>query len=235
MISARKVRNFFLLILLTLSLAFVIFKVRHFLLNQWVIDNISISGNVQYLDPKELEPVAKEFIGKSLVFADIEALHVKLLALDWVKDAEISRSWPATLDVRLHEEKPLALLRGEKIISTEGKTLKILEGREYSIPNFVVEDEYLADAFENYFDFLSKISVVGLGINKLSHNSVEGWRINVNRDFDIVVGHSNLMARLGRFVLAYHRKLESESKTFDYVDLRYTNGVAIGWKTTNNK
>jgi cell division protein FtsQ len=46
--------------------------------------------------------------GRSIYLCPLKARRLKLLGLDWVKDASISRLWPNRLVVRLTERKPAA-------------------------------------------------------------------------------------------------------------------------------
>jgi cell division protein FtsQ len=46
----------------------------------------------------------------------------------------------------------------------------------------------------------------------------------------IVLGTNDILTRLRRFVHAYEKQLHMRQKDLAYVDLRYTSGMAIGWK-----
>ncbi|MBT6539246.1 MAG: FtsQ-type POTRA domain-containing protein [Francisellaceae bacterium] len=201
---------------------------------QWLISNVTFKNKLNYVDISELEPQLADYLGKSFLFTDLSDLHKKLLTNEWVKEVEISRNWPDTLEIKFQEEIPLAYLNQSRLVTTEGKVINSRPQVTIKLPIFEVENSYLDDAFIYYFDILSKIGPLGLGIEKLSHTAVDGWKLTLDRGFELILGHNEIMVRLTRFVLAYQRKLESLSDNFDYVDLRYTNGVAIGWKTTNN-
>ncbi len=62
----------------------------------------------------------------SMLTLDLDLIRARLIALPWVKDAEVRRRWPDRLDVRLVERRPAALWqhRGRVVlIDSEGVAL----------------------------------------------------------------------------------------------------------------
>jgi cell division protein FtsQ len=47
----------------------------------------------------------------------------------------------------------------------------------------------------------------------------------------LILGRTALVERLNRFVLAYELNLKEHIEQIVYIDCRYTNGLAIGYKT----
>lgn len=220
--------------LFAIAISFSFLYALYMIKQRWVINSVSFKSPPIYIDVDAIDPIIRAHIGKSFLFTDLNHLYINLLMNDWVKDVEVSRVWPDSLEISFHEVVPLAIISDLGVITAEGKVIETNSLQDLGLPVFEVEKEYVDDAFTYYFDILSKVSVVGLRVDKISHDAVDGWRVKVNKDFELVVGHGDVPARVTRFVLAYQRKLESMASKFAYIDLRYTNGVAIGWKTTNN-
>ena len=63
----------------------------------------------------------------------------------------------------------------------------------------------------------------------------QSLRAILNNGIMLFLGQEGLLDRLNRFTLAYHNKLEKMSHKIDYIDLRYVNGIAIGWKDNISK
>lgn len=229
-------RSLAILFTFIFTLAIILFASYsfYFVKQRWIINGVNFKNTPKYMDITSIEPIISDYIGKSFIFTDLHDLHRMLLQNDWLKDVEISRVWPDAIEVSFQEVVPLAIINGHGVITTEGKIIATNVIPRGSHPLFDVESEYIEDAFVYYFDILSKVSVVGLRIDKLSHDAVDGWKVILDKGFELVIGHDDVPARVTRFVLAYQRKLENMAENFLYVDLRYTNGVAIGWKTTNN-
>lgn len=62
----------------------------------------------------------------SMLLADLPAMRARLVALPWVKDAEIQRRWPDRLHIRVTERTPAALWQHKgrlRLIDSEGTLL----------------------------------------------------------------------------------------------------------------
>jgi len=62
--------------------------------------------------------------GVSLLSFDIDHAEERISSLPWIEGAEISRSWPSTLEVRVHEYRPLAMVN---IDNEKGGTLYYID------------------------------------------------------------------------------------------------------------
>lgn len=62
----------------------------------------------------------------SMLLADLDAMRERLVALPWVKDANIQRRWPDRLHIHIEERKPAALWQHKgrlRLIDAEGTVL----------------------------------------------------------------------------------------------------------------
>ena len=81
--------------------------------------------------------------GLPILRIDPEAARAKLLALPWVKDAEVSRQFPDTVAVYLTERQPLAVwqLKGKfALIDGDGKVIPGMDVRPFATLPLVVGD-----------------------------------------------------------------------------------------------
>lgn len=74
------------------------------------IDRIQVRGN-ERLSTGEVLALLSGLRGQSLLSADLNAWRARLLASPWVRDAELRRSLPSTIDVFLSEKAPLGIAR----------------------------------------------------------------------------------------------------------------------------
>jgi cell division protein FtsQ len=71
----------------------------------------------------------------SMLTLDLRAIRARLLALPWVKDAEVRRRWPDRLEVRLLERAPAALWQHQgrmRLIDSEGVVLPAPDLRPFA-------------------------------------------------------------------------------------------------------
>ncbi len=72
--------------------------------------NLVVEG-IHYASASQVRHVFAEDFGRSLYLVPIEKRRQQLLAIDWVEDATISKIWPSTLRVFIHERVPVAFVR----------------------------------------------------------------------------------------------------------------------------
>jgi cell division protein FtsQ len=124
------------------------------------IDRIQVRGN-ERLSTGEVLALLSGLRGQSLLSADLDAWRARLLASPWVRDAELRRSLPSTVDVFLSEKAPLGIAR--------------LDGRLYLIDDRgVLIDEY----GPQYSDFDLPM-IDGLNGKGAAAGSVDGRRVQL--------------------------------------------------------
>ncbi len=72
--------------------------------------NLVVEG-IHYASASQIRHVFAEDFGRSLYLVPIQNRRLQLLAIDWVEDATITKIWPNTLKVQVHERVPVAFVR----------------------------------------------------------------------------------------------------------------------------
>lgn len=86
---------------------------------------VHLAGNTRTQPPEILGALGFE-PGQSIFGADIQSARVRLLALDWVADAEVRRQYPDSISVSLIEKLPFALWQtsdGLFVVERSGKPI----------------------------------------------------------------------------------------------------------------
>ena len=71
--------------------------------------NLVLEG-VHYASPSQIRHVFAEDFGRSLYLVPLQKRRSELLQIDWVEEASVSKIWPNTLMVRVHERTPVAFV-----------------------------------------------------------------------------------------------------------------------------
>ena len=72
--------------------------------------NLIVEG-IHYASASQIRHVFAEDFGRSLYLVPIEKRREKLLEIDWVDQASVSKIWPNTVKVRIEERVPVAFVR----------------------------------------------------------------------------------------------------------------------------
>src|SRR5215471_5829753 len=125
------------------STAFAAVKVRnHFLTDSTYLfsrdnpDALAIQGMVYTPRSKVMRVFANDF-GHSVFAIPLDERRRRLLAIDWVEDAAVSRIWPDRLIVRLRERRPVAFVffrSGVLLIDKNGMLLDQPAQAQFAFP-----------------------------------------------------------------------------------------------------
>ena len=172
--------------------------------------------------------------GKRWLSIDLQTLRADVRQIPWVHDVSISRRWPETLRFDIQEQQPVAWWNDDHLLNPLGEVFA--PGNQQvneRMPNLAGPDGRAADVLAYYNKLQSVLAVKGLAITQLKLEPRGAWRFQVNDSFWILLGRSQVdpqrEPRLERFLTAWDRMLSSRRDQIRYLDLRYPNGLAIGW------
>lgn len=204
--------------------------------DRFPLRTVEICSPLKHLNEAELKASVSPFLDKGFFALDVQAVQACLKGLPWVQSVDIRRVWPDRLLVSV-EEKTAQAKWGEKgVLSTEGV---IFYPEVATIPEKLPQfDGPTSEALlmqQQYFALLEQLGTVGLTIQALNLSLNGTLKIVLDNGISIRLGKNTMNERMARFVLAYQGSLQAQSQRIAYVDLRYTNGLAIGWKMAGAK
>lgn len=199
--------------------------------DRFPLRTVEIQGNFKYLNGKEIQDLVSSYMKLGFFWLDINAVQKEIQALPWVSAAVIKRHWPDKLSIFIKEQIPQAIWNEVGILSTEGRLFyPELATLPDNLPHFNGPETQAHDMVQHYFTFLEMLSPLGLSIAELNIAPDGTLSMRLDNGIAIILGKAAINDRMGRFVLAYPGTLQSQSHKIAYLDLRYTNGLAVGWK-----
>lgn len=230
--NARKVfslKKFFLLFL-TVGITWggvLLFSPEHF-----PIRDVKISGDLSYLDPQRLNDIVLQHAQKGFFRVGVSDLKHDLIQIPWIKSVGVRRLWPNQLAIKIVGYTPVARWEDQQFIASEGKLitptkpLKDLQLVQLSGPlgrHLLVWEK--AQAIQ------AQLKPLGLRLAHLKMAPRGAWELSLDNGIKVVLGREDVMARVERFVLAYEHLISENPAAIEYVDMRYTSGFAVGWKS----
>jgi len=160
----------------------------------------------------------------------------RLLAIDWVEDASVSRVWPDRLVIRIRERKPVAFVSfrsGPLLIDAQGVLLEPPAQAQFSFPvlSGVREEQTEADRRRDVRAFLQvqeEMGYLAKEVSEVDASDPENIRIVAQVDRRVVtllLGDANFAQRFQNFLNHYPeiRKGSPQAKVFDLrLDGRFT-------------
>jgi cell division protein FtsQ len=190
-------------------------------------DALTIDG-LRYGSRAKVQRIFAEDADHSVFAVPLEERRRRLLAIDWVEDAAVSRVWPDRLAVRIHERKPVAFVEVQSavmLIDGQGMLLEPPPQAQFSFP--VLSGVRAEDSPERRMEAVRALldveDALGPAMKDVSEvNAVDPGNIHVlaqleGRVVELILGEDNFGPRYRNFLKHYPEihKRSPEVRVFD--------------------
>lgn len=201
------------------------------------ITTVKIIGQRHFLSANVLQETTVPYLQSGFFRLKVSSLQAQLLSLPWIKQVEVRKVWPNQLVIKFEEHTPAAywINKGIKkgLISQTGtlffpemKNLKNME-----LPFLEGPENRSTLVWQQWLQMNNTLADLNLKITHLSLVARGAWQLRLSNGFSVILGRNDELNRLQAFAKAYERHLKDRQFEIASVDLRYTNGMAVGWRT----
>jgi cell division protein FtsQ len=197
-----------------------------------------------YASTSQIRHVFAPDFGRSLYLVPIDSRRQELLAIDWVQEATVSKTWPNTLKVHIDERRPVAFIRLPAnrrtglsefaLIDKDGYILRPRTKAKFTLPviNGISESEDRDNRrarVHRVLGMLDSIGPLAVHVSEVDASDVNDLIVAEhmdNRILSLLVGDENYQSRMSNFVNNYNEiKLKRpDATTFD---LRVDNLITV--------
>ena len=196
------------------------------------IDRVQVKGTFQYLVKSDLYAAIGELSNSGFFSVDVHAVKQAAESLAWVDRASVRRVWPNILQVEIIEQIPLAKWKDGRVVNRRGEMIDAENGSQLSALPLFSGPEGASKILAKRFQLISgQLSVLNLSVAALAINERRAWRVSLSNGLHLLLGRSANEMQIARFSEAYKTVLAEQLEKMQSVDLRYTNGFAVRWKT----
>lgn len=193
---------------------------------------IDVTGTLVGENRTSLERSAGKWIGRSFFATDLSEIKDSLEQRPWVESAAVKRVWPDRLQVEIREKKPLAYWNSDQLVSRNGELFSPgnpeVAGK---LPRLAGPDERVKEVISMARVMADTLTGHNLGFAGLSLEQRGAWTLTMANGIEVVLGRDQVEERFERFITVYQERLASRSDEVSRVDARYSNGVAVQWKS----
>lgn len=195
------------------------------------IRHVDIGGGLDQVQKPELQAALERSVRGSFFSANLHELQGVALRFPWVASAQVSRQWPDGVRVVIEEKQAVARWGGDGLVSRQGEVFRprLAHGTE-RLPVLAGPRAQARYVLEQYQAMDSVLRRVGLRIDALQLTERMSWVLDLEGGVRVLVDAQDTLAKLERFTVLYDRQLASDVGSIASIDLRYRNGVAIGWR-----
>ncbi|MGH8474985.1 MAG: cell division protein FtsQ/DivIB [Methylococcales bacterium] len=193
---------------------------------------VRVHGAFKYLEMSELERVLNPLLEQGLVELDVDRIRLRTANIAWIKSVQIQRIWPDTLVIRGDEHVPFARFGETQLLSTEGVVFEPpgIDGFA-DLPRIEGPPNEAVALMEAFKELQISAQDAGMTLRKLEVSARDSWSLQVSDGLSIELGRQAPIEPFKRFVATLSLLGGNPIRSMLRVDLRYSNGYAVEWKT----
>lgn len=196
------------------------------------VSRVVFTGNLKHVDRQEMvAKVQPLLVGAGFMTADITAIRAVLGEIPWVRSVSVARSWPDQLVIAVIEREPIARWGTDGLLSRDGDVFRpqSLVGVG-DLPALFGPDAVAREVVSHYAELNDLLGAQGLKLASLGTDERGSWRAELQGGVVLRLGSGDLLKKMRRFLRIYRGDLATQFERVAYIDLRYSNGLAVGWK-----
>jgi cell division protein FtsQ len=197
------------------------------------VRHIEVVGPFQRVSAFEVEQVVRANLKGGFVTADLRALQQSIEVLAWVDHARVQRHWPDAIAVQIAEQSAAARWGTSGLVNSRGD-LFIKDARHVppELPQLEGPDGSEHQVAELFMVLQPRLVDIGLSISGLRLDPRGSWELALSNGVMIRFGRRQLQERLERFIKAGAPMVAGRANDIAFLDMRYSNGFAVGWRTS---
>lgn len=198
--------------------------------DRWPVRYVQVQAPFAHVSAEQIRAASASQLGKGFFALHLEDVRKSVDALPWVASVEARKHWPDTLVLEVRERQPFARWGNSQLIDRNGEIFSVPGGNDLQgLPQLDGPQTALADVVAFYKQAQQTLAGTGLILAGVRQDARGSWTLNLAGGGAILLGHTDVQARLQRFLGVYPQLSPNHSIGFEHVDLRYTNGFAVQW------
>ncbi len=207
------------------------------------VTDVQVKGELNFISKEEISVLVKKNLSGGYFTVDLNNIRQLLLHKHWIKNVSLRRKWPASLNVFIEEQVPVAYWNNDSYLSENGDVFK----PEYidlnlNLPNL----NGPAGQHDNVWKFMNilykETAMLNYEIVRLNLDKRRAWQLELvendglaGANIKIKLGRFDTEKRLQRFVyilpaLTIGHGINSSDNAenkIKVIDMRYPNGFAV--------
>jgi cell division protein FtsQ len=202
----------------------------------WALDRpvrvISIDGSFQRVSPGQIEKAVSPYAKAGFMSADLAEIQRAVEALPWVDHARIARRWPNSLRVTVTEQTAAARWGESGLLNTRGELfLRSASHVPAELPRLNGPEGTESQVAQRYLSAQGRMLEAGMRIAALRLDERGAWEMDLDSGVTVRLGRRDVDERIERFIHTASQVIAHRLTEISYVDMRYSNGFAIGWRS----
>ena len=196
------------------------------------IKKIHALGTFTHINEEMLRQVVAKTVRGGYFTVNVDEVQQAVQAIPWVAQDSVRRVWPDTLAIDVTEQQTEAEWAKGGLVNPHG-VLFFPERNTYpkGLPVFdgpIGAERNLTEAYQMAKAIIEPLQ---LQIQEIHMDSRRAINLKLSNGIEVVLGREETRTRLERFARVYRKLLVQRANDIARVDMRYSNGLAVGWRT----
>jgi cell division protein FtsQ len=201
----------------------------------WALDRplrvISMDGSFQRVSPGQIEKAVAPYAHAGFMSADLDDIQRAVEALPWVDHARVQRRWPNSLHVTVVEQTAAARWGESGLLNTRGELFERAAAHvPAELPRLSGPEGSESQVAQRYMSAQGRMLEAGMRIAALRLDERGAWEMDLDSGVTVRLGRRDVDERIDRFIRTASQVIAHRMNEITYVDMRYSNGFAIGWR-----
>jgi cell division protein FtsQ len=198
------------------------------------IETVAVQGRFQRVAQLDVERAVKAQVhGAGLLSVDLAAVRRAIHTLPWVDAVSVERAWPRGLTVLVIEQTAAARWGERGLLNTRGE---LFDNDARHIPPELAQLEgppgKESQVAQRYLAAEGRLMQAGLRLTAMRLDARGAWEFDLANGVTVRLGRRQVDERFEKFMQSALKLVSQRGEDIAYVDMRYTNGFAIGWRGT---
>jgi cell division protein FtsQ len=195
------------------------------------ISVISMDGAFQRVSPGQVEKAVAPFTHAGFMSADLDRIQRAVEQVPWVDHARVQRRFPNMLHVTVVEETAAARWGDSGLLNTRGELfIRQADHMPAELPRLSGPEGTQSRVAQRYLSAQGRMLEAGMRIAALRLDERGAWEMDLDSGVTVRLGRRDVDQRLERFIRTASQVMAHRFRDINYVDMRYSNGFAIGWR-----
>lgn len=195
------------------------------------VTTLEVEGSFTQVPPAAVREVLRPVLGDTLFAVPLEEVRARVLTLPWVARAEVERVWPAGLRVRITERQATARWGAQGALDGEAMVFAPpAKDLPAGLPELAGPVGREQEVWETWQRLSEALGPTPFAPARLSLDARGEWRLATVGGIELRFGKTAPEAELDLIRQELSRTLAARLAQVEFVDLRYANGFAVGWK-----
>ena len=213
-----------LILVSLIFLAYAFFKVT-FNSKLFMVERINFVGDINHVSRDQFSSVVTKNFKGGFFNLNLREAKDSLEQLSWIKNVEIKRNWPNTIDVIVSERDAMARWKRGGLLDAAGELFDGAVDKNLPILDGPIGEHGVVMA--QYLSLMDRLEPYEVSIDQLQLTKQRSWHGRLSIGTVVAIGEKNAAFRIERFMRFLPETQKRYKSLVKFADLRYANGFSV--------